>query len=244
MKSLTILFILTFFFAPSFADYRNDGPDEVYFSNGINCDPVTGKRYRAIFKVSTLQVLFSEAPVSIEIFGKKNTSHQIQAGILFPLENDSFLRQMFQSGGINATASDKGLLSYRNSPYNSHGISFKYELRKYGQNFYYAPQLMFKYSYYDDEIFSIFSEGRVIGIKESKFSRVYGIGFMAGRQTYFMRQATDWYAGIGIRARSMSVKMAGSGNNVQEAGTEYPAGEKFFSIYPFINFGFRTGLVF
>jgi hypothetical protein len=209
-------------------------------ASDINSDPLTGRRYLMTLKASTLQVLFSEAPFIIEIFGRNSFSHQFQAGIIFPLKEDSFLEDFFESSGKNATASPDGLMSYRNSPYNTHGMSFKYELRKYGRKFYVAPQVMYKYNFYNDYSFRILQDDRTIVQTESKRSKILGIGLMAGRQTYFMRHVTDWYAGVGFRARKMTY-------NVQEVsyGQYFQpgySGEKF-SVYPFINFGLRTGFV-
>jgi hypothetical protein len=206
----------------------------------INADPLTGRRYLMTLKASTLQVLFSEAPFIIEIFGRNGISHQFQTGIIFPLKEDSFLEDFFESSGKNATASPDGLMSYRNSPYNTHGMSFKYELRKYGRKFYFAPQAMYKYNFYDDYDFRIMQDDRTFVQTESKRSNIFGIGLMAGRQTYFMRHVTDWYAGVGFRARKMSYNV----QEVHNARYSQPgySGEKF-SVYPVFNFGLRTGFV-
>jgi hypothetical protein len=209
-------------------------------TSDYNADPLTGRRYLMTLKVSTLQVLFSEAPFSIEIFGRNGISHQLQAGIIFPLRKDSFLVNFFESSGKNATASPEGLISYRNSPYNTHGVSFKYELRQYGRRFYFAPQAMYKYNHYDDYSFRVLQEDRAVVQTESKRSVIFGIGFMTGRQTYFMRHVTDWYAGVGLRARKTTYDV----HEVHNAHFSQPgySGEKFF-VYPVFNFGLRTGLV-
>lgn len=209
-----------------------------------NSDPLTGRKYSAALKVSTLQVLFSEAPFTAEIFVKNGFSHQFQAGIIFPMKAGSFLQEFFESSGRDGMASESGFISYRNSPFNTHGMSFKYELRKYGRKFYFAPQIMYKYNYYDDEIFRISIAGKPYDRMESKHSRVFGIGIMAGRQTYFMKQATDWYIGIGVRRRISgttvtSLTYAGYPDNVVYPDKEVHRN----SVYPFINFGFRTGFV-
>jgi hypothetical protein len=206
----------------------------------LNTDPLTGRRYLMTLKVSTLQVLFSEAPFIIEIFGRNGISHQFHAGIIFPLKEDSFLEDFFESSGENATASPYGLMSYRNSPYNTHGMSFKYELRKYGRKFYFAPQVMYKYNFYDDYDFRVMQDDRIFVQTESKRSKILSIGLMAGRQTYFMRHVTDWYAGVGVRARNMRYNV----QEVHNARYSQPgySGEKF-SVYPVINFGLRTGFV-
>lgn len=211
----------------------------------LNSDPLTDKKYSIVAKVSTLQVLFSEAPFSLEIFLHTDLSMQFQAGIIFPLEKDHFLIQFFQSGGENATASSKGLISYRTSPYNSHGLSFKYELRKYFKDYYFAPQAMFKLSYYNEYSFDVIRNNVAVKQTESKYSRIGGLGLMLGRQTYFMKQATDWYIGAGIRARQIDATVVEQQYHNSPPEILFPnSHEKKFSVYPFINFGFRTGLVF
>ncbi|HLN21051.1 MAG TPA: hypothetical protein VK213_08180 [Bacteroidales bacterium] len=239
MKSFALLCILLHS-VYEVAGYPPDGPGNrppLLFGNELNSNPVTGEKYRLIIKINTLQVLFSEAPVSLEIFGSNDNSHQFQAGIIFPLEEDSFLQDIFNTSGANGYSSDKGVLSYRTNPYNNHGLSFKYEFRKYYEGFYVAPQLMYKYIRYDNLEFNVSREGETIKRNESKFTKVFGIGLIAGRQTYFLRQATDWYVGIGIRGRNISVLINEAAENINKE----PYSK--FSVYPFINIGFRTGLI-
>ncbi|HEX2921050.1 MAG TPA: hypothetical protein VHO50_07790 [Bacteroidales bacterium] len=220
-----------------------DKKTQFFLNNEINTDPITGRNYNVIIKCSTLQVLFSEAPFSIEIFRKNDISHQFQVGIIFPLEDDSFLQDLFRTSGENSTASENGIFSYRNSPYNNHGLSLKYELRKYSENFYYAPQAMFKYCGYEEGVFRVYNNGKPEEIKESKFSRVIGLGIMAGRQTYFREQALDWYFGIGIRARRMSIRQTNPEYTKTTPDKGYDSSEEKFSLYPFVNLGFRIGIV-
>ncbi|HLP74013.1 MAG TPA: hypothetical protein VK155_13995 [Bacteroidales bacterium] len=223
----------------------DDSTSDYISSSAINSDPLTGKKYSIVVKVSTLQVLFSEAPFSVEIFLHSDMSMQLQAGIIFPLEKDHFLEQFFQSGGENASASSKGLISYRTSPYNSHGLSFKYELRKYFKEYYFAPQAMFKLSHYNEYSFDVIKDNVAVRQTESKHSAIGGVGLMLGRQTYFMKQATDWYIGAGLRARQIDATVLKEQYQKSPPGIIYPnSHEKKFSVYPFINFGFRTGLVF
>lgn len=214
-------------------------------TSALNLNPLTGKKYLLVAKVSTLQVLFSEAPFSLEIFLHDDLSMQFQAGIVFPLERDHFLEQFFQSGGKNSTASPSGLISYRTSPYNSHGLSFKYEMRKYYYNFYVAPQAMYKFTYYNDYVFDVYRDNTKVKQTESKRSSIAGLGLMLGRQTYFLRQATDWYIGLGLRARKINARVLKEQYQTVSQEVLYPdSHEMKFSVYPFFNFGFRTGLVF
>lgn len=245
MKSFTTLFICVLLVA-SQNIYGIDNPAdsiEIYTSSSLNTNPFTGKRYLGTIKVNILQVLFSEVPFSMELFLKNDLSIQLQAGIIFPLESESFLEQFFRSSGTNSTASDKGLLSYRKSPYNTHGMSFKAEFRKYRNAYYYAPQVMYKTSRYDGSVFHVFRDNRVVEQTESKSTRVIGIGLMAGRQTYFMKQATDWYLGVGMRARYISANILSIRDPKEPQGILHTAySDNSFKIYPFINMGFRIGL--
>lgn len=203
------------------------------FGDEMNTNPLTGLKYRFAIKVNTLQVLFCEAPFAFEMFSRNNKSHQVQAGIIFPLEDDSFLQDFFRSSGDNGTASEKGLFSYRVSPYNNHGLSFRYEFRTYVNGYYIGPQVTYKFLNYDDASFQVISEGEVVTRKESKFSRIFGLGFMAGRQTYFGRQVTDLYAGIGLRYRTMDIDITSPESE----------NKSIRSVYPFLNVGFRTGII-
>ena len=216
----------------------------LYRANEINTDPLTGRRYFGTFKVSTLQVLFSEAPFTFEIFVKKDLSIQIQSGIIFPLESKSFFEQFFRSTGANSTASPKGFISYRNSPYNNHGMSFKLELRKYFNNFYYTPQFMYKFCHYSNIDFPVLINDKVMDQTESKHSHILGLGLMFGRQTYFMKQAQDWYLGAGFRARQISATVLKIEDPSIQNTSVYPdRTERSRKFYPFINFGFRLGFI-
>lgn len=223
----------------------NNDPEKFTFNsvyNNMNIDNVTGKRYFMAIKVNTIQVLFSEAQFSIELFGKKNFSSQIQAGIVFPMRPGFFLQELFESNGPNATAVSKGIFSYRNSPFNNHGLSLKYELRRFGDEFYYAPQLMYKHVWYDEEVFNIWQGDRSLKQTESKSSRIFGVGLMVGKQICYRRQITDWYGGIGIRVRNSTSTVLKISDPSCPGATCYPGvAESRFSIYPIINLGFRIG---
>jgi hypothetical protein len=210
--------------------------------NNMNIDNVTGKRYFMAIKFNTIQVLYSEAQFSLEFFGKRNLSSQLQAGIIFPMKPGFFLKQFFESYGPNATATDKGIFSYRNSPFNNHGISLKYELRRFGNEFYYAPQLMYKRVWYDEEIFSIWQGSRAIRQTESKSSGIFGLGLMIGKQVCYRRQVTDWYGGIGIRIRNSASTVLEVSDPAGSGSTCYPLRrENRLSVYPVINLGFKIG---
>lgn len=216
---------------------------DIYTTTELNTNSFTGKTFFGAIKINTLQVLFSEVPFTIELFLRNDLSIQFQAGIIFPLESESFLEQFFRTSGKNATASNKGLISYRNSPYNNHGMSYKAELRKYRNGYYYAPQLMYKRCRYDDAVFRVLRDNCVVEQTESKSTRILGLGLMAGRQTYFMKQTTDWYLGVGMRARYISATAESIRDPKEPAAIVYPnESDNSFKIYPFINAGFRIGL--
>jgi hypothetical protein len=223
---------------------NNDPGDFIFNSiyNNMNIDNVTGKRYFMAIKFNTIQVLYSEAQFSLEFFGKRHLSSQIQAGIIFPMRPGFFLKQFFESYGPNATATDKGIFSYRNSPFNNHGISLKYELRRFGNEFYYAPQLMYKRVWYDEEIFNIWQGSNVIKQTESKSSGIFGIGLMIGKQVCYRRQITDWYGGIGIRIRNTRATVLEISDPCYPGSSCYPGNqESHLSVYPVINLGFKIG---
>jgi hypothetical protein len=223
----------------------NNDPDKFSFNsvfNNMNIDNATGRKYFLAIKFNTLQVLYSEAQFSLELFGNRNMSSQLQVGFIFPMRPGFFLKQFFESYGPNATATSNGIFSYRNSPFNNHGISLKYELRRYGNEFYYAPQFMFKHVWYDEEIFNIWQGSRAVRQTESKSSQVLGLGLMIGKQICYRRQVTDWYGGIGIRVRNTISTVLRISDPGYSGSVYYPdSHESHFSIYPVINLGFRIG---
>jgi hypothetical protein len=223
----------------------NNDPDKFNFTsvyNNMNIDNVTGREYFLALKFNTLQVLYSEAQFSLELFGKKNMSSQLQVGFIFPMRPSFFLKQFFESNGPNATASSNGIFSYRNSPFNNHGISLKYELRRYCNGFYFAPQIIYKHVWFDEEIFNIWQGNRAIRQTESKSSKVLGLGLMIGKQICYRRQVTDWYGGIGIRVRNTTSTVLRISDPGYSGSVYYPCSqESRLSIYPVINLGFRIG---
>lgn len=244
MKNLILILWGILFAIPFSAASTASDSTSVFKLYEINTNPLTGKRYFGTLKVNTLQVLFAEAPFSLEIFLRNDLSIQFQAGIIFPLESDSFLEQIFRSPELNSTISRNSLISYRTSPYNNHGLSFKAEIRKYTSEFYFAPQVMYKYCRYDEAVFPVVIEDRTMRQTENKHSRIFGLGLIIGRQTYFVKQATDWYVGLGARAREISATVLKIEDPSSTSRYIYPGKvENSFRVYPFLNFGFRIGLV-
>lgn len=123
-------------------------------------------------------------------------------------------------------------------------MSYKAEIRMYRDEFYLAPQLMYKVCGYDDAVFHVFRGNGIVEQTESKSTRILGLGLMAGRQIYFMKQATDWYMGIGLRARQIESAVQSIHNPGEASDPVYPnENGNSFRVYPFINMGFRIGLV-
>jgi hypothetical protein len=65
--------------------------EELYQSS--NRDSIPGKRAFGKLKINPLQILFSEIPVSFEIYRLRRLSLQIQVGYIFPARNS--LREKF-----------------------------------------------------------------------------------------------------------------------------------------------------
>jgi hypothetical protein len=133
---------------------------------------------------------------------------------------------------------------YRYSPFSSDGISFKLEYRKYAGISYRSFQLMYKYSYYKEAVYTCRATGNDVAhgehtITESKYSSVIGLGYFLGLQKQTRHFVFDWYGGIGIRYRVI---------NFETMKVEYenrinygPYKQTVKSFYPFINLGLRLG---
>lgn len=207
----------------------------------ISADTSYQQHFR-IIKINPFQILFCEIPLSFESFHDLNKSIQFQLGFIFPLRESSELRRELLDIRYNSTLSNEENYSYRKSPFYNYGLSFKIEFRKYGRRLYYAPQLMYKNCFYKEAIFPIHGGGVTLYQTESKKSNIFGFGFILGKQSYEGNMVLDWYGGVGLRHRSMSVKILKIENPAFPAGTSYPDSEKNYgSFYPFINFGLRLG---
>ena len=208
-------------------------------SSDFNSDSIPGRITYGIIKFNPVQSLFGEIPVSFELICPKERSIQFQVGLIFPFSKESTARILFESNGTNADASSKGLLSYRNSPYNSFGLSFKFEFRKYGRYFYHGPQFMYKNSFYKNATFEVYGPGITLDQTESKFSNIFGFGYILGRQSDGNNIVFDWYGCIGFRYRAMSVNVI----KIRYPQTiQYPnSTETMNTFYPFINLGVRIG---
>jgi hypothetical protein len=157
--------------------------------------------------------------------------------------------------GEEGMATDKGPFSYRRSPFNNDaGINLKMEIRFYSReinspqttdhkkSFYYAPQLTYKYCFYKDQTFALHYNGFSHYQTESKYSHIMGIGIMIGKQSLNHCLITDWYCGLGLRFRTMSVTIHEINNPY--GATVYPnTMNNVVSFYPFVNLGLRMGFV-
>jgi hypothetical protein len=240
MKNHAVL-LVPFMFLFSFENkcFGNSNKESVAEGLNINSDTIfTDVSFGAI-KINPFQLLLSEFPVSFELDLPHERSIQLQAGYIFPIKTI----KTFEQSGRNGDASSDGLFSYRNSPYNNHGVSIKFEFRQYGKKWYYGSQLMYKYCFYKAAVFPIYSGGITLNQTESKFSNVFGLGFIFGQQNDNGEIVYDWFGGIGLRVRFMDVTVLKIENPAYRQGTTYPnTNETIFSAYPFINFGLRLGV--
>ena len=257
MKSLHFIVAFSCIYLECFS-INNDSTilNELYRSS--NTDSIPGKRAFGTLKINPLQFLYSEIPVSFEIYRLPNLSLQIQIGYIFPARN-STRGKFFESWGTEGTAKSEGLISYRKSPYNNDGgINFKIEFRKYKHflssdrnkpysSSYFAPQLMYKYSYYHNLTFTK-KDGTGGGDftyyqRESKNSHVFGFGLMFGYQSCYGKFVTDLYGGFGLRIRVINAKIHEISEYWDRPGYPlYPNTiESDVSFYPFINIGIRMG---
>jgi hypothetical protein len=203
--------------------------------NDFNIDSIPGKIPLWIIKVNPIQPLFGEIPFSFEFFRPKERSLQFQVGLIFPFPEKSFGRRLFEESGENGEVTSSGLFSYRKSPYNNYGLSFKFEFRKYGKYYYHGPQLMYKNCFYKNSIFSIYDGYQT----ESKFSNIIGFGYILGRQNDRRNIVFDWYGCLGFRYRVMLINVL----KIQDGRSYYPNSSKYINtFYPFINLGLRMGI--
>jgi len=214
------------------------------------------KRPFGILKINPFQPIFSEIPVSLEIYGTPRRSWQFQVGYIFPRRKSLMNQLAFDSMGEEGMATDEGIFSYRNSPfYNDAGINLKMEIRFYSReinppektthnkSFYFAPQFTYKFCFYKDQRFALHYSGFPHYYTESKYSHISGIGIMIGRQSFDRWLSRDWFGGVGLRIRMMSVTTHKIYSPYPIPGTTtYPdTVEDNVSFYPFVNIGLRLG---
>ncbi|MGC1389716.1 MAG: hypothetical protein WA816_01650 [Bacteroidales bacterium] len=221
-----------------------------------NEDSILVNRVFGTLKINPIQPIFSEIPVSFEIYRTPKRSLQFQVGFIFPRRNSKMNQTAFNSNGEEGMATDKGLFSYRRSPFNNDGgINLKMEIRNYSReinspqttnhkkSFYYAPQFTYKYCFYKDQTFAMHYNGFSHYQTESKYSNILGFGIMIGIQSSNHSFVTDWYGGLGFRCRSTSVTIHEIYSPYALPGTTiYPdTNNNDVSFYPFVNLGVRLG---
>jgi hypothetical protein len=242
-KKAEFIFILFFFLLLLISECPANGLkriDITRLSEELYSDTILGDVSFGSIKFNPIQLIFNEIPVSLEIDLPHDNSMQFQLGFIYPSSQNSGLRKVFESMGPNGDATSDGLFSYRKSPYNNYGLSFKLEFRSYGKTLYFGPQFMYKYCFYKEATFPIFNGSITRDITESKYSNILGFGFIFGRQSDNGELVYDWYGGLGFRIRLMSVttvKIVDSPRPVSYPDTS----EDFTSFYPFINLGVRIG---
>lgn len=236
---LILIFVMLSFSVRSIIAGTPDKSVVFHSQNEILADTILADVSFGAIKINPFQLLFSEFPVSFEMDLPHERSVQLQVGYIFPIKTI----KTFEQSGPNADASSKGLFSYRNSPYNNHGVSIKFEFRKYGEKWYNGLQLMYKYCFYKAAVFPIYIGGVSLDQTESKFSNIFSLGFIFGQQNDNGEIVYDWFGGIGLRVRSMDVNVLKIENPGYRQITTYPnTNEIITSVYPFINFGLRIGI--
>ena len=88
---------------------------------------------------------------------------------------------------------------------------------------------MYKYCFYKEAVFPVYGGGVTLDQTESNFSNIFGAGFILGRQSDEGNLVFDWYGGIRLRIRSMSVTVL---------KIEYPVGQLNIQIQKRIYFPF------
>lgn len=248
MKTFTLFYLIVPLIILSFASpkiYCAQSNIIITGTGSVN-DTLHNGNYLWAIKLNPFQPILSEAPLSFEFFGRKNSGFQVQIGYIFPRYN-SYLYTLMNMQGEEAMATDDGIFSYRISPFNNYGFSTKLEFRKYSmKGFYSSLQLMYKYCFYNNLTFGLHHGGMAIYQKESKDSNICGLGLMFGKQTGDSHLLMDWYFGGGIRTRSIHAVIDESWVYGRPSwGTSYVDKQvNSNSVYLFVNLGYRIGFRF
>lgn len=198
--------------------------------------------YLRVFKLNPVQLASGELPVSWEVFRSKKESIQFQVGILIP-----FFEKIPNIIASILPPPSSNLISCRNMPYLSYGLSSKIELREYGKRGYFALQFMYKYSAYNNVPFTVwkidagYENHQQI---ESKSAHIIGLGFMMGRQVYKGRFVIERYWGPGLRLRMVNGVITAMKYPNPMGRIEMNKTFNYTSVYPFLNLGIRFGKTF
>jgi hypothetical protein len=242
-KNIFIVPLLTFFLSDLSAGITSIS-NSIRLDNYVNYakDSASKSKNSYILKFNPVQIILSEFPVSFERINFKNSGLQFQLGYIFPKSKDSRARQLFENMGDNGTATDEGLLSYRQSPFNSSGFSLKIELRTYKLNNYVGMQMLYKNTFYKKSVFPVFMGTVTNDVTESKTSNIFGTGFVFGHQYYEDVFVVDWYGTIGFRIRSMNVRTIMIDYSGPQKSYFPNSLDNYMSVYPYINMGIRLGI--
>jgi hypothetical protein len=227
-------------------------PDPAGINIDSRSDSIPKRIPFATIKINPTQFLFNEIPLSLEVFIPNKKSIQLQIGYIFPFDNDYYNNlepdnplQWLLSFKEAIGSLGEAIYSSHVRPYNSKGFSLKLEFRKYKRFIYFAPQLMYKYSFAKE--YSYHFERKhdpSFDQTESNNANVFGVGCIVGRQFYAGPVVFDAYYGIGIRYRYMSVTVLKIQYEYGPA-TKYPnETSSMNSVYPFLNVGMRVGIKF
>jgi hypothetical protein len=155
----SIIFILLFFpFLDSFYNCFGEISSSASQQNNTE-DSIPKKRASGTLKINPILPIFSEIPISFEIYITEQKSLHIQAGYIFTGPEALKLNGWGEDGNDINT----GIFSYRTNPYNNDGgIDLKIEFRMYKhslgrdrklpyKSFYFGPQFTYKYFFYNNQ---------------------------------------------------------------------------------------------
>jgi hypothetical protein len=95
---------------------------------------------------------------------------------------------------------------------------------------------MYKNCFYKNSEFSIYEGYQT----ESKFSNIFGFGYILGRQNDKWNLVFDWYGSAGFRVRAMEIFVS---ETRQGFHILHPNSTKSITtFYPFVNLGLRIGI--
>lgn len=250
MKYIIVFGLLFFSFLNSFSNSHSRVPPLTFKQNDRK-DSIPNKRAFGALKISPVQPVFSEIPLSFEVYMSRQKSLQIQVGYIYT--GPEYVK--LSDWGEDGTDINEGILSYRTNPYNNdEGINIKIEFRKYKnplvsyrnvkcKSFYYAPQIMYKYCFYNDQTHCIkYNHQFCYYLTESKDANIFGFGIMIGNQSFRRKSVIDFYGGLGLRVRLNTITISKRYEYWGPFRTTYPNSKDIYtSFYPFVNLGLRFG---
>lgn len=221
-------------------------------------------KHRDNIKLDPLKIFFNEISVSYEHFNKsagivspasdltgldsiiyKRKAEQISSmnyifGFIFPsdINNAVQYKQNIHDACIERFG-DAGM-----SPYINWGLSFKFEYRRYRNNFYYGPQLIEKFVFYPKTIVEYKSDTEIDSLirLQSGYANILGLGYFIGWQIEKKGFVADFYLGVSGRMR-LAVRKIYEEQNYMGPNVIFPEPktENLNRFYPFLNLGIRLG---